>query len=274
MDKKIYKYILDGEWRQGDERVLKQYAPAMLPFRGVFETLRTYDKQLFLFDAHLDRAEKGLNVLGLSLPVSKNKLSEDTDKVIKASRFKHLRLRLSFWFDKYMHYAIVGSLLPLLTKKDYDLGFQVMFVRRQREETTVYAHVKSLDYEAYLSAYQRAQMHHFDEALLVNQQGHVYEGSRTNVFIVKEGCVLTSDLSSGCLNGITRQYVMALMKQHNIDFNEVRLTKKDVLTADEVFITNSTLGIMPVSKIEDHEIAVGSLTQRLMMFYEQALPLR
>ena len=107
------------------------------------------------------------------------------------------------------------------------------------------ADVKSLDYGVFAKAYQNAKAKGFDEAILLNCQGHVMESSRGNVFIVKDGQCLTPPLSSGCLNGIMRQRIIANAKNLGKPIIEKSITPAMLKSADQVFLTNSLVGIIP-----------------------------
>lgn len=104
----------------------------------------------------------------------------------------------------------------------------------------------------------------FDEGLMSNIQGYVIEGTLSNLLIVKDGLLLTPDLSQCGVEGIMRQHVMKLAETIGIEVQISLLAKDEILQADEIFITNSLMGVRPVSLLESTKFAVGPVTGQLM----------
>jgi len=110
--------------------------------------------------------------------------------------------------------------------------------------------VKSLDYALFTGAYQRAAALGFDEAILLNSRGYVFEASRANIFVVQNGVLLTPPLGSGCLDGIMRARVMRQALRHKIPVRECNLTVEDILHSDGAFITNVLIGTVPLASVD------------------------
>jgi len=103
----------------------------------------------------------------------------------------------------------------------------------------------------------QAQDKGFDEALILNSRGFIAEAARSNIFLVKGDALFTPTLSCGCLAGITRKVVFDLAKRNNIKIYEGRFILKDLYEADEAFLTNSLMGVMPLVAVEKHLIKKG-----------------
>ena len=111
----------------------------------------------------------------------------------------------------------------------------------------------------------------FDEAIMLNTNGKVIEASAENIFIVKDGLLITPPITSGALNGITRDTVLAIAKENNIPHEIRDITRDELYIADEVFLTGTAAGIKPVSEIDNRIIADGkdgSITNRVREKFE------
>jgi len=150
------------------------------------------------------------------------------------------------WKDgKDIHVMVVALPYKFSSKKEY----RVCLIKTKRDDNDRMAQVKSLDYELFAKCYSQAQSKGFDEALLVNRRGDIFEASRSNIFWVKDEILYTPPLSSGCLNGITRQQVMKKAKKLKITLKESNLTPAILKNADAAFLTNSLIGIKPIEKL-------------------------
>ena len=122
-------------------------------------------------------------------------------------------------------------------------------VKTDRVANDNLANVKSLDYELFADAYARAQAKGFDEALLLNRRGHIFESSRANIFWIKDKVLYTPPLSSGCLNGIIRHQVIKQAVSLKTSVKEMDLTPAILENSDAAFLTNSLIGIKAIETI-------------------------
>ena len=129
--------------------------------------------------------------------------------------------------------------------------YKVCLIKTKRAANRRLAEVKSLDYGLFAKAYAAALSRGFDEALLLNNRGHIFEASRANIFWIKDGILCTPPLSSGCLNGITRQQIITQARRLKIPLKEEILTPQLLRKADEVFLTNSLIRMKSVEKISE-----------------------
>ena len=132
--------------------------------------------------------------------------------------------------------------------------------------------VKSLDYVCFWKAYQRAKAQGYDEALLRNHRGELVEGSRSNIFFLKDNKLCTPSLASGCLKGITRSVVIKIARRMRIEVQERTITPQELLNAREAFLTNSLIEVMPLTSIKGRSVGngkAGALTLRILKEYRR-----
>jgi len=240
---------LDGQFLKVNAQVLDVYAPGVFKGNGVFETMLGLDGVVLDTDLHLKRLQAGLKELGIKAP----KINPSVLKqVLERNQLTSGRVRLMVWqTGKEIHTLIAA--LPY--KGPAKHPYKVCLIKTKREAQDRHAQMKSLDYEIFSNAYAKAQSQGFDEALLLNKDGYIFEASRANIFWIKDKILCTPPLSSGCLSGITRQQVIKQAKSLKIVVKEMNLTPKILKEADAAFLTNSLIGIKP---IDINEIKIAS----------------
>lgn len=258
--------FLDHKNIHADDNLLKLLTPGILPYRGVFETMRVYQGKVFAFKEHMARMKKGCRLLKIKMPLTAAKIEFFIAELLRLNRFKNARLRVSIWEKrKHVHVAIVVTpFVPLISKK---LRATVSTYHQDFGRTSS---IKSLDYEHFYNAFLEAKQNGFDEAILLNNRGEVVESARANIFIIKDKIIFTPRLSSGCLEGVTRCFVMNCAKGLNIPVKESAVKLNQLLEADEVFLTNSIQGLMPLTRVNHLCVGKGSegaLTKRLKKEY-------
>lgn len=240
--------------------------------QGLFETMRCYRGKVFALDRHLKRLIQSCPVLGMEAP-QKRKLEKAVYSVIRKNHLKDAYLRLNVF--KHFHgtciFVFAGK-LSLPTECHYKKGFSVMLSKEEGIGISVLNGVKSLNHYFYVRLSNLAKQKGFNEAFFLNSHGEVVEGSRTNIFLVKNKKVLTPHLSCGCLPGITRGLVIETLKRLSIPLAECKIYPKELLRQDEIFVTNSLIGVMPVTRIDKRRVAdgkVGAVTKLVMKAYEK-----
>jgi branched-subunit amino acid aminotransferase/4-amino-4-deoxychorismate lyase len=252
-----YTVFIDGEFLVRDEHLIEALTPGIFEGRGVFETIRIEEGHVCLFERHLKRFRQGLKVLKIRCPRSAREIQTIAHKVLTFNQFKNARLRIMA-YQKNGVFELAVMVLPrtVFSEQDYFHGYHVTTVRCAGRPVK-YACVKSLDYGRYYELYQQARDKGFNEALLVNPQGFVYEGSRSNIFFFRKGILYTPSLTLGCLNGITRQLIIECAREMKIPVKTVKPKVSDLLSADEVFLTNAIIGVMPITKLDGKVIQSG-----------------
>ncbi len=248
---------------------------------GIYETMRSYSGRVFRLDRHLARMERSAGVLGIDLAdrAGMEKAIYDT---IKANRLSEARVRVSVSPGEEglaPGVAPRGEPTVFITAIEYRppsgevyrRGFSAMVSRVHRSRKCLSTKMKSLSALDLLLARQEAFAFNVDHAILVNDDDLVTEGSSTNVFYVKEGRLFTPAERCGLLPGVTRAVVLKeLAPPLGLAAGERDVAVADLLEADEAFLTNSMIEIMPLTIVADRDIGSGRpgpLTLRLMQAY-------
>lgn len=258
---------LDGKLVEAKPSSLKSLTPGILKAKGVFETMRACRGQVALLGSHLKRMSRSLKVLKLASPASVSTIPEHIARLLKVNRLKNARVRVMVWQKNgRAHVAILCEPLKSPSVRQYREGFQGMLTNGHRRNTS--EPVKSLDYGIFREGLRKARAAGFDEALFLNYKGELVEGSRTNIFLVKDNCLFTPPIESGCLPGVTRQAVLTRARRLKLRCAAKTLKAQDLFEADEAFVTNALIGIMPLTRLGQKKIATGKpgpITRRLRL---------
>lgn len=252
-------------------------SPAALYGFGLFETMRSYKGKIVYLTEHLERIKKSARSFGLKIPYPAEKLKEQIDRIIKINKLDDAYVRLTVWRNSETKSDVLvcaGKYKPYLKSK-YAQGFSCKISSLRQNEGSFLSQIKSTNYLFSLTAHSQAVRAGFDQAIILNNQGFVCEAGRANIFLVKNKEIFTPKLESGCLEGITRQAVLDLALKEGIACRQANFTLQDLYNAEEVFLTNSLIGIMPVKSVEGIKIGGKrqgiSLTEVLMKKYSALL---
>ena len=247
---------------------------------GLYETVRVYSGKVFRLDNHLARLRYSGAHLGMVIHTTL--IRDAVNDVIKANGFKHARLRISVSIGegtmspnldscKHPTIAVLASKYKPPNREKYQNGYEVILSSIRRSSFSPVTFLKSANTMENMLARRDARDAGADEALFLNEKGYLTEAAGSNLFIVKDGILKTPRYESGILPGVTRVVVFELAAQLRIKFKEVNLRLADLLQADEVFITNSLIEIMPVTIFNGKPIAdgkPGALTGKLVKAYK------
>lgn len=229
---------------------------------GVFEGIRFYRRKPFRLDAHLLRLIDSARAIGLALPMTSLELSAAIEKLIAACATDDGYLRLvvtrgvgPMGIDpsrcEQPQVFIIASALQLISPERRSAGAKVIIASTRRLSADgVDPRIKSLNYLNHILARMEANHCGADEAILLNREGRVAEGSADNIFVVKRNTLLTPPVTEGALDGITRAVVIELAQQLDIPLREVPLAPYDLYTADECFLTGTGAELIPVREID------------------------
>jgi len=239
---------------------------AVLLGDGVFEALRVLNGRLLDFDEHYARLKKSAKQILLKVPASKEDLKKQTKILIKANNFKNAKIRITITRGIGPGISVNCSKQSViifgneLEKTNYHKGVKVATFNIEISMPAV----KSLNFLPSIMAKNYAHQKKAFEAILIDYKGYAREGATSNLFIVKSNMLLTPE--KDILQGITRDIVIKLAK---IKIQETEISKKELLNADEVFITSSIIGITPVIKVDNIKKKIGNITKNLIKLYEK-----
>ncbi|MDH5546531.1 MAG: branched-chain-amino-acid transaminase [Gammaproteobacteria bacterium] len=233
---------------------------------GVFEGIRFYNKKLFYWPAHLRRLRDSANAICLELPLNDAELETLLLDLIEAYAGDSGYIRLvvtrgigSLGISPVSCkrpglFAIVDQ-LSMITTEQRSQGIRVITASTRRLPLDgLSPQIKSLNYLNHILARIEAQNANAQEAIVLNAQGKVTEGTTDNVFIVRDGVLLTPPVNDGALAGITRQIIMELAAEMQIENREQSMSTYDIYTADECFLTGTGAELIPVREVDGRSI--------------------
>ncbi len=259
-------FWLNGHIVDADNAKLSVYDHGLLYGDGVFEGLRFYNKKVFRLAEHLNRLFDSAAAINLNIPLSKEALIEAISHTIAAydesSGYIRLvvtrgegKLGINPKLCKTPNVFMIADKLDMLSDCIKQKGARLVIAATRRLPVDgLDPRIKSLNYLNHILARIEATNAGADEAILLNAQGFVTEGSADNIFIVKNGVLLTPLVSDGALNGITRQTVIDLAQRQNMICKETSLSSYDLYTADECFLTGTAIELVPVKEVDGRNI--------------------
>jgi len=273
-EESIQRIFWDGRFLGVNREFLDSLVPGVLRGKGVFETMLASGGRIFLLKEHLDRFFRGLKTCGIRFPFTQKVTAGYLREALKENRLKNARIRLSSREEKNeLHTAIVASPYRPPSAHKRQEGYSLMIASSLHKRLGKASHVKSIAYRKFLDAYQEAQEKGCEEAVFLNRNKEVVEGSRSNIFLVKKGKLYTPGLQSGCLDGIARRQVFKIAHKYGIECKETRVKYKDLLSCDEAFLTNSLIEVMPIKNICGQKIGKGKsrpITSLLLKIYRRS----
>lgn len=254
---------------------------------AVYETLRTYGGRPFALARHLARLRLSAGRLGIGLPDDDASLARTLDQVLAGAANPESFIRLivtrgvgdiSYHFERVKGPTVVMVAKPFegFPEANYAEGVPLALVDvRRNHPTALDPAIKSNNLLNNILAVREAQARGAVEPILLNHEGQVAEGASTNVFLVKDGKLLTPPLRAGILHGITREVVLEIARESGVKAREVPVSPAELLAADEIFITSSTREIMPARSVDERPVGDGKpgpVTRRLILAYRAAVP--
>ena len=236
---------------------------------GVFEGLRSYSGHVFRLDAHLDRLWASAKAICLTIPLSKEAVAKAVNDTLAANNLVDGYVRLivtrgsgSLGLDPNRtsnpQVIVIADTIALYPKEHYEKGLRIVTAATQRVQSAALSpRIKSLNYLNNIMAKLEGLQAGCVEALMLNHKGEVAECTGDNIFVVRGGRLLTPPPDAGILEGITRNAVMELAHAAGIDCREATLTRHDLYTADECFLTGTAAEVIPVVDIDGRSIGSG-----------------
>ena len=282
-DIKIY---IDGDFFHRNEAKVSVLDSGFLLGDGVWEGIRLYNSKLLHLEKHLNRLFAGAKALDLDIQLSKDEIKNAVMQTLKVNNMNsdvHIRLIISRGLKKtpYQHpKATIGKptivIIPeykVAARSVTNDGIKLALVDTIRDFRVQNPNINSLSKHNCIAACIEAERKGADEGLMLDPNGFVSTCNSTNFFIIRSNEVWTSS-GQYCLHGITRSTVIDLCKNNGIAIFEKNFTIEDVHSADEVFVTGTFAGIIPVVSIDNIKISNGirgKLTSTLQEYYKKHL---
>ncbi|WP_216828847.1 branched-chain-amino-acid transaminase [Alkalihalobacterium elongatum] len=260
---------LNGEFVEKHNAKISVYDHGFLYGDGVFEGIRVYDGNIFQLKEHLERLYNSAKSIMLKIPHTLEELTEIIVETIKVNQLEDAYIRLvvsrgvgNLGLDPAScpkpNVIVIAEQLTLFPKELYENGLEIVTVPTRRNRPDVLSpKVKSLNYLNNILVKIEASLAGVSEALMLNNEGYVAEGSADNVFIVKGNKILTPPGYVGALEGITRNAIIDIASDLGYDVREEPFTRHDVYVADEVFLTGTAAEVIAVVKVDGRVIGEG-----------------
>jgi branched-chain amino acid aminotransferase len=269
-----------------EEALISVFDHGFLYGDGVYETLRAYGGRVLQLSEHLTRLERSASCIYLQLPMNRAHLADLIRTSLDRNNLQEAYIRVTvsrgpgeIGLDpalcKTPTVVIVAKSFEPYPASFYAEGVSVAVVQTRRNlPDAVPSQVKSLNFLNNILAKIEAIAAGAHEGLMLNHRSELAEGTTSNVFLVREGHLLTPSIDCGILDGITRRMVLKLAEESGIPVHETRLGIQNVYEADECFLTNTTQEIMPVKRVDDRLVGgsrPGPITRRLQNLFRDRI---
>jgi branched-chain amino acid aminotransferase len=261
---------LDGKIVPESEAKISVFDHGLLYGDGVFEGIRIYNGRVFRLTEHLKRLYDCARAICLTIPISFEEMEKATLDTVAANKLRDGYIRLvitrgvgSLGLNPYQcpkaSVIIIASTITLYPAERYEKGLNLITCGTRRPNSAALSpQVKSLNYLNNIMAKIECLQAGCDEGIMLNDQGFVSECTGDNVFIVKNGKVTTPPISSGALDGITRRAVIELLAEMGMTCVEGVMTRFDIYTADECFLTGTAAEVIAAVKYDQRQIGDGT----------------
>ncbi|WP_207398611.1 branched-chain-amino-acid transaminase [Bremerella alba] len=279
MSAKVY---INGKFFAPNEAMVSVFDHGLLYGDGVFEGLRIYNGKIFRLEQHIRRLYDSAKAICLKIPLTSAEMTQACLETLKQSEFTDGYIRLVITrgagtlglgpertHDPQV--IIIVDKIKLYPQEFYDNGLAIITAATIRNHPAALSpRIKSLNYLNNIMAKIEASNAGCLEALMLNHKGEVSECTADNIFIVRDGNLLTPPTDAGILEGVTRDVVLELAREAGIPTFEKTLTRHDIYVADECFMTGTAAEVIGVVKVDDREIGDGKpgpITRKLKTLF-------
>jgi branched-chain amino acid aminotransferase len=251
---------------------------------GIFESFRTYKGKPFQLDLHIKRLLRSAKALSIRPLPGATQLKRSVLKLLVVNKFKESYVKIIITRGQAkkrglsLKNAVGKPTLIILVEqqkpysnKMFSAGWKAIISQVSKPDVPS-SRIKSLNYLNHILAKREADKTRADEAIMLDDQGYLAEGTISNIFIVKHGIIYTPPKTAPILPGLTRELVIRLAKHSAFKVVEKNITPKELYTADECFITFSGPGVVPITRIWQKKIGRGQpgyVTTSLMELYKE-----
>ncbi|TWU66776.1 branched-chain-amino-acid transaminase [Crateriforma conspicua] len=280
MPQSIY---INGEYFSRENAKISVYDHGLLYGDGVFEGMRIYHGKVFRLREHLIRLWESARAIALEIPMSIDEMTAAVKETVKRNELEEGYIRLvvtrggnQLGLDPFRcedpQVIIIADKISLYPEQYYTDGLDLVTAATIRNHPAALSpRIKSLNYLNNIMAKIEGLRAGCIEALMLNHKGEVAECTGDNIFVVKDGVLMTPPIDAGILEGITRNAVIELAEKADIDVRQIPLTRHDIFVADECFLTGSAAEVIPAVKLDGRHIGDGKpgpVTQRLNALFK------
>lgn len=278
------KVYINGKFFAPEEAAISVFDHGLLYGDGVFEGLRVYEGKLFKLSQHLRRLYDSAKAIWLQIPITQTEMADAVYQTVQQSGLTDGYVRLivtrgagTLGLDPNRtsnpQVIVIADKISLYPEEYYENGLDIVTASTIRNHPGALSpQIKSLNYLNNILAKIECLKAGCLEALMLNHKGEVAECTADNIFIVRDGKVLTPPSDAGILEGVTRDTVIELCHEADIPVAEKTLTRHDVYVADECFMTGTAAEVIPVVRIDSRQIGdarPGPITKELMTRFRE-----
>ncbi len=254
-----------------DNKFVSTYDYGFLYGFSIFETFYVDENgKVFLLEKHIDRMMKSSEFFGIEHKMTKSGLMDKVFSYIRQNKISDVILRMTLTAGN-LQKGIIPQLLFTCRENTYTVeklakGCRLLLSQVRKSENSIILRHKTSNYLENLFLMNKAIEEGFDDAIFINSISNVTETAKSNVFFVKDNIICTPDINCGLLPGVIREWVISEADRQNIECRSGFYNINDFVGADEVFVTNSAMGIMHVKSIDGRCInngICGPVTQKL-----------
>lgn len=272
---------VNGRFIPAEEPAVRADDAGLLFGRGVYDTFRARNGRVFRLEAHVARITAGAKVVGIAMPSLVLRYLRMSGEVVRdlceRCGLEDARVRMT------LAAGPAGGAPTLIIQARaatdypaelYDNGMAALISLVRRNETSPLARVKSLNCLDNIMSREWAQSQGADTSLLLNTRGALAEASTANVFVVREGGLVTPPIRDGALPGVTRSAVLEMAREAGIPAEEQSMAPEELFGAEEAFLTGAVMGVMPLVRVDGRAIGdgqPGAVTQRVRGLHEAAV---
>ncbi len=259
----------NGAFVPEEEAKLSVFDHGFLYGDGIFEGIRAYHGRVFKLEEHLKRLYESAKSIQLNIGITKDQMQEMVLETLRRNGLNNAYIRLIVSRGKgdlgldpkncpQAAIFCIADQIKIFEQSMYEHGLKVNTVAiRRNNSDSLSPRIKSLNYLNNILAKIEANQSGVIEGIMLNQDGYVAEGTSDNIFIYRDGVLITPPLSAGILEGITRNSVLELASELGIKATEELFTRHDLYTADECFLTGTAAELIPVINVDGRDIGAG-----------------
>lgn len=285
----MLKVYINGEYVDADKASISVYDHGVLYGDGIFEGIRSYDGVIFRLEEHIKRLYDNANALKINIPMSQEEMSNVVVETVKINQLRDSYIRLvvtrgvgDLGLDpsKCLNPTIfcIADKIAIYPPEMYETGMKVIITNiRRNKGDALDPQIKSLNYLNNILAKIEAGNLGYPEAIFLNSEGYVVECTGDNIFIVRDGVLITPPVEVGALVGITRKTVIEIAEESGIKVVEKLFTPYNLYTADECFLTGTAAEAIPVVEVDGRTIGNGKpgpITKKVLAGFSEAIKVK